>query len=462
MKRFLIYFTFLTLTFSQSFAFTTSEKIRPDDSTSTKILDKSAALIMLEEGKKLFNEGKTKDALIQFRLVALKDPNSWRPPYWISNCHYSLSNFGFALKYANDAVALNNDDVDPEIFELLGKTYHHLGMIDSALVNFEKAQLLMPSLRSKDLNVLGKIEQCKFAKQTIDKGDVLKRKSLGSEINSGYDEYAPFISSDGNTLYFTSRRNDTKGANANPDDQEYFEDIYKAYWNEKGLKWDSVTNDIDRINSNGFDSFSHMSEDGLTAWLTINNTYVKGRKKTKGSDIFEITFSNKGKWSSPKPIDNTYINSTFFDGSPTITADGNTMYFVSDRKGKKRSTDIYVVQKIEDVWGEPIVLSDSVNTSEGETTPFITPDGRYLFFSSNGHIGMGGMDIFVSENLGNGQWTKAVNLGGFVNTVNNDTHFKYFEKFKKAYLAGYELIGKKSSVDIYEVDMSDFKFPLAY
>ena len=58
------------------------------------------------------------------------------------------------------------------------------------------------------------------------------------------------------------------------------------------------------------------------------------------------------------------------------------MYFVSDRKGKKRSTDIYVVNKIDDNnWGEPIVLSDSVNTTEGETTPFITPDGRYLFFS---------------------------------------------------------------------------------
>ena len=60
------------------------------------------------------------------------------------------------------------------------------------------------------------------------------------------------------------------------------------------------------------------------------------------------------------------------------------MYFVSDRKGKKRSTDIYVVNKIdENNLGEPVVLSDSINTHEGETTPFITPDGRYLFFSSN-------------------------------------------------------------------------------
>ena len=88
---------------------------KPSD-TVTSIVDKSTALIMLEEGKRLFIEGKTKDALIHFRQVAKKDPNSWRPPYWISNCHYSLSNFGFALKYANDAVSKSPLNVDPEIY----------------------------------------------------------------------------------------------------------------------------------------------------------------------------------------------------------------------------------------------------------------------------------------------------------------------------------------------------------
>ena len=454
----------LTFTlFISSYSYSSDLRKESPTDTTTNIIDKSTALIMLEEGKRLYIEGKIKDALIHFRQVAKKDPNSWRPPYWISNCHYSLSNYGFALKYANDAVEKNSESVDPEIYELLGKTYHHLGQVDSALSNFQKAQLLMPTYRSKDLNVLGKIEQCKFAKHVFESGDVLKRKRLGVEVNSGYDEYGAVLSKDGKMMYFTSRRNDTKGAKANPDDQEYFEDIYRAYWNNDKNIWDSVSNDIDRINSNGFDSFSNLSEDGLSALLTVNNTYTKGRKKTKGSDIFEITYSNKGRWSSPKKIQNQYINSTFFDGSPTLTTDGNTMYFVSDRKGKKRSTDIYVVQKIDDDnWGEPVVLSDSINTPEGETTPFITGDGRYLFFSSNGHVGMGGMDVFVSENLGGGLWSKAVNLGGFVNTVNNDTHFKYYPELKIAMLAGYELVGKKSSIDIYQVDMTDFKFPEVY
>jgi len=457
LQLFFINFCFFSYSFSFNHDFD-----KPSD-TVTSIIDKSSALIMLEEGKRLYYEGKIKDALIHFRQVSKKDPNSWRPPYWISNCHFKMSNYGFALKYANQAITKNHVNIDPEVYNLLGDTYHQLEKLDSALINYSKAQLLIPTLRSKNLNISSKIEQCRFAKNIFEKGDSLTRHKLSSEINSGYDEYGAVLSKDGKIMYFTARRNDTKGAKANPDDQEYFEDIYRAIWNDEANVWDSVSNNIDRINSYGFDSFSDISDDGLIAYLTINNTYVKGRKKTKGSDIFKITFSNKGRWSSPKKIQNQQINSSFFDGSPSLTADGNTMYFVSDRKGKKRSTDIYVVNKIDDNnWGEPIVLSDSVNTTEGETTPFITPDGRYLFFSSNGHVGMGGMDIFVSENLGGGLWSKAINLGGFVNTVNNDTHFKYYPQLNKAMLAGYELIGKKSSIDIYEVDMTDFKYPEFY
>jgi len=141
-----------------------------------------------------------------------------------------------------------------------------------------------------------------------------------------------------------------------------------------------------------------------------------------------------------------------------MTADGNTLYFVSDRNGSKKSTDIYVAQKNGKTWGDAMPLSDTINSIGAETTPYITPDGRYLFFSSNGHLGMGGFDIFVSENLGN-SWSKPVNLGITINSVNNDTHFKYYPELKKAVLASVEILGQKSSLDIYEVDMTGFEYP---
>ena len=128
------------------------------------------------------------------------------------------------------------------------------------------------------------------------------------------------------------------------------------------------------------------------------------------------------------------------------------------RKGEKKLTDIYVVHRDGKSWGDAEPLPESINSEGRETTPYITPDGRYLFFSSDGHLGMGGLDIYVVENKGDG-WGTPVNLGIGVNTVNNDSHFVYSIDENKAYISGYEIVGEKSSIDIYEIDMSTFVFP---
>lgn len=428
----------------------------PPDS-STNIIDKAAAILILEEGKKLFSEGKVRDALNQFRDATNKDPENWRSYYWIASCHYSMSNFGFALKYANTAFKMS-PDVDKEIHEILGKSYHQLGKLDSAIINYQFALTYLTPLRSKELDVAKKIAQCKFAKEELTKGIKSKRTHLDGDINTGFNEYGPILSADGKTVYFNSRRNNTKGSRQNPDDQEYFEDVYRGVWDEPTQRFDSITNDIDRINSTGFDAISHISPDGLSALMTVNTEATDLKKKTQVSDIFELVFTNKGKWSTPKKIINKSINSTFFDGTATMTADGNTMYFVSDRNGAKKSNDIFVVHKNGKVWGEAVSIGDSINTTGYETTPYITPDGKYLFFSSDGHIGMGGLDVFVAENLGNG-WSKPKNLGAGINTVNNDTHFKYYPELKRAIMAGFEIVGQKSSMDIYMVDMQGYVFP---
>ena len=132
----------------------------------------------------------------------------------------------------------------------------------------------------------------------------------------------------------------------NPDDQEFFEDVYRAVWNQETQAWDSVSNELGRINSEGFDAISYISKNGLYGLMTINLTATSQKKSTKGSDIFELEMSGKGKWNAPKRINNKTINTSFFEGSATATDDGNTMYFASDRKGDKSSMDIYMVEKI--------------------------------------------------------------------------------------------------------------------
>lgn len=429
--------------------------LTPPDSSST-IVEKTAAAYLIQEGKGLFAEGKVRDAIYKFREAASKDITSWKAPYWISQCHYKMYNYGFALKYAMDAVLINNNEVNKEVYEVLGKSNHRLGKIDTAIFYYQKGIELMSKNRAKELNMSLLLEQAKYAKIQLDKHTENLRGLVNENVNSGYNDYSPVLANDGKTMYFTSRRSNTKGGRQNPSDQQFFEDIYRAKWNSELKKWDSITNRIDRLNGDGFESISHISEDGLTAYITINNTALEDpNPTTRSSDIAYLEWTKQGRWSKPRLLDKDF-NSTYYDGNATLTADGNTMYFISERKVKglnNRASDIFVSYKKGRSWTTPKVLPHGINTKGRETTPYITPDGRYLFFSSNGHKnGMGEYDVYVVELKGD-EWGEVKNLGPTINTVNNDFGFRIYDKIGKAYINGLNIIGNKASIDIYEYNM---------
>lgn len=430
----------------------------PPDSTTT-LVNKTAAIYLVEEGKTFYNENKIKEALIKFRQATVKDPNSWKAAYWVGKCHYRLNNYGYSLKYANQAMILGQDKVTDEIYFLLGNAHHRLGNIDTALVNYELALSKMSPNRAKVLRVDKHIAECEFAKKELAKEPVVTRTRLLGNINSGYHDYG-VVMLDANTIYFTSRRSGNQGGGMNPDDQQYFSDTYRASYNKERNRWENISNDLGKINSDGFDALNHMSSDGNFGIITLNNTATDVKKTTRGSDICEIKMNNKGTWNTPRAIKNKTINTSYFEGSATITADGNTMYFATDRRGEKSSQDIYMVEKVGKKWGEAQPLPMNVNTIGYETTPFITPDGKYLFFSSDGHVGLGGRDIYVTENLGD-SWSDPINLGAGINTVTDDTHFVYSKEFQRAFISGFEIIGQKASIDIYELDITNFTIPTA-
>jgi tetratricopeptide (TPR) repeat protein len=397
--------------------------------------------------------------LTEFREAALKDPNSWKPPFWIAYCHAKLSNYGYIKQYCLAAIDKSPNEVDPDVYEMLGSAYHQLNVLDSAIIAFKTAQSIMKPQRAKELSIAHKLACAEFAKK--ESGSKNTRTALVGDINSGYNDYSIVLTNNGKRVYFTSRRANTTGGMINPDDQAYFEDVYTGVWSDELNKFDSISNTVERINGKGFETMSWISKDGNSALITLNTTLTADKKPTKSSDICEVDFTKQGKWTAPKPIKNKTINSSYFDGAATVTADGNTMYFVSDRKGEKKATDIYVVQRTGKSWGKAVPLSDTVNTAMRETTPYISPDGRFLFFSSDGHVGMGGFDVFVTENTGSG-WTKPVNLGGMINSVNDDTHFSIYKELGKAFITSSSISDKRSSLDIFEFDLNALKLPVKF
>lgn len=433
-----------------------NNEILPPDSTSS-IIDRTTSLYFLEEGKKEFARGKTRDALRRFREAYVRDQYNSKAVYWIGEAHYKMDNFGYALKYAKIAQSLSGT-ADGDLLFLMGKAYHRENKLDSAKVKYEKANALLSNAKKKAYNIPHLLNELKFADSVSKIENRFEKKLFNDQINSGYDDYSMVISKDGKEAFFVSRRPDTKGGNVNPADQRFFEDIYYTKWDEEKNDWGNATNDVERLNSIGFDAISHIVADGSEVYLTVNTSVVNVKRQTKSSDIYTSKKTKEDKWSSPRPIKNKSINTSFFDGAPTLTEDGNTMYFVSDRDGERSQSDIYVVHKVGRDWGTAKKLPMNVNTKSNETTPFITPDGRFLFFSSNGYTGMGDYDIYVTENKGN-EWTTPINLGPDFNTVNDDIFFRYYEKLKKAVVSTYRIQGDKSSMDIFEIDLENWVIP---
>jgi len=438
-----------------------ASNVYPPDSTAT-LVDKSTAKYLISEGKKLYNLGNYRAGLVKFREALVRDKKNPMATYWVGECHFSLGNYKRALKYAKLAYDMN-PTIHSEINYLLGASSHNIGLLDDALTYYTKSLAEINETRAKSLRIPLRIEEVKRAKEMIKNKLDINITALGETVNSKYDEYAPILSNDGKALYFSARRADNKGAGISPGDRKYYSDIYVSYWDENTNNWgkaSNITDTIKRLNSKGFDDICGFSPDGKIAYLSINTDGMsKPKPKTKSGDIYYAKLTTKGTWGSPKALQKKTINTMFFDVSPSFTADGNTMYFVSERIGGEGKSDIWVSRKIsKNSWSKPENLGNTINTPYNETTVFITGDEKYLFFSSRGHAGMGGYDVYYSVNT-DGVWSTPKNLGSPINSVSEETHFQYYPKLGKAYYSKVSLTGDGGigGRDIFEIDIKNLK-----
>ncbi len=269
-------------------------------------------------------------------------------------------------------------------------------------------------------------------------------------INTKKSEYFPILSIDGLKMYFTFADGKKGG-----EDIYYSQLIGNIWIKPKNLGAPFSTKENDAINS--------VSADGNT--IVLFGSY-KGY--IGGGDNFYAQKTATG-WSEIKPFPRP-VNSEYWDCDGYLTADGKAFFFTSDRKGGvgdfvkggqfyhgeyEGNTDIWVSVKNDSVWGKPINIGTTINTPYAERSPFLHPDGKTLYFSSDGHYGLGSLDVFKSVRLSDTLWTEwsePVNLGKEINTAGYDVAYKISTDGKNAYFSS-DRDGGKGGYDIYSIKL---------
>jgi tetratricopeptide (TPR) repeat protein len=347
---------------------------------------------------------------------------------------------------ASEKVNLNYDffssketSASIDAYYYLGKTKHMLGKVEEAEVYYNR--FLKESIKKSVLNPMAELalKQCSVARNQLARPNPnIQVRNIGNVINSNFPEYSPIISLDGSALYFTSRRpwntNTTNLLNEN------LEDIYVSVLTENE-DWTTPT----RLDF----CLQNENEASVAVSFDERRIYIY-RDQNGGGDIYFSDFSNN-KFNAITADKRKGLNTFNWETHCSVTLDGNTMYFVSDRKGGYGGRDIYKMEKnTTGEWGDPMNLGPTINSKYDEDGAFIAIDNKTLYFSSNNEKSMGGFDVFISELDENGNWSTPVNLGYPLNTCGDEIYYTTTLDGRKGYLTSYRVDGFGEK-DIYEI-----------
>lgn len=409
------------------------------------------------KGVEYFNNGDIKDAIEFFEGLTKYDSLVADHHFWLAKSYEFTAQKDKELKHYLKARKLN-PNISPDILYRIAKAYHEALFFDDAIKYYKlykkaitdaAAAQLKSSVMKEHIKTSKRIHECENAKVVVAHPYAHKIFHLSNIVNTEFAEYTPSVSADNKKMIFTSRR--PGGTSEDKDkDNGNFEDVWMTVKDEKG-EWTAPENLGPPVNTASHDACVAMDASGKELFLY---------RTTNGGDIYYSIFE-KGVWTKPEAMKE--INTKSKEPSISISANGKTIFFSSDRPGGYGGLDIYRIDKNKDgSWTEALNLGSLVNSEYDEDSPFISPDMKTLYFSSNGHNNMGGYDIFsASYDPKKRVCGRPLNLGFPINSPDDDIYFAISGDRKTAYFSSEKKDGFGEK-DIYMilVDSSYISKPL--
>lgn len=316
-----------------------------------------------------------------------------------------------------------NTGAAPEVLLLLGDAYHRNENLEQASVSYHKYRSYVVYDEKQLQEVNSRIMALGISQGEVrDHARDVALTNLGAQINSKASDYNIVFSGDEKTRVFTryDKRQDI---------------IYASYF--KDGSWSEPENIGEQVGSEGNMYATALSYNGTELYLVMLTAY--------DADLYVSTFDGS-KWQYAENLGKN-VNSKYIESNATVSADGQTLYFSSDRALSKGGFDIFYSQREGNDWSKAKNLGEAINTKANEESPHITNNGQTLYFSSDRKGSIGRMDIYYSRLEGE-SWGAPENLGMPYNSVEDDISFKYYEKYRKGYVAR-DLPGGLGKLDLY-------------
>ncbi|HWY39116.1 MAG TPA: hypothetical protein VNY73_11190 [Bacteroidia bacterium] len=338
-------------------------------------------------------------------------------------------------KYLDDEAGEKQASVMAYFF--LGQSYHLDGRLDEATKMYDTYESFLSGKKKLDKEDRDFVDhfkkQVQNARQMMGAPLSIKITNLGDSINTEYPEYSPVITADEQVLYYTTRRPTTTGGEKSLDDGMYYEDIVVSYKDLNG-KWSKPVSISPYINTSSNEATINLTPDG--------QTLIIYRGDVGNGDLYYSSFDGKD-WSIPQRFGSN-INTEFWETHASMSRDGSTLYFVSDRPGGLGGRDIYKCVKLPNgQWSLAQNVGPPINTPFDEDAPFLGADGITFYFASSGDKSMGGFDVMFSIIDENGKFSEPFNMGYPINTTDDDVFYVATPDNKRFYLSSaHEEIGK--------------------